>query len=40
VFTVLFFINPIPVYYQQARYWLLSVLARVFTPGYSRVEVS
>ncbi|KAJ9116645.1 hypothetical protein QFC20_000578 [Naganishia adeliensis] len=38
VFTVLFFINPVPVYYQHARYWLLSVLARVFTPGYSRVE--
>ncbi|KAJ9120852.1 hypothetical protein QFC22_002786 [Naganishia vaughanmartiniae] len=38
VFTVLFFINPLPVYYQHARYWLLSVLARVFTPGYSRVE--
>lgn len=38
--TVTFFLNPIPVYFQHARYWLLSVLGRVFTPGYSRVEVS
>lgn len=40
MYTVLFFLNPIPVYYQHARYWLLSVLARVVTPGYSRVEAS
>ena len=37
---VTFFLNPVPVYFQHARYWLLSVLGRVCTPGYSRVEVS
>lgn len=38
IFAVVFFLNPVPVYYQHARYWLISVLGRVFTPGYSRVE--
>lgn len=38
VFTVIFFLNPIPIYYQHARYWLLSLIGRVLTPGYSRVE--
>ncbi|WWC91724.1 uncharacterized protein L201_006671 [Kwoniella dendrophila CBS 6074] len=38
VFTVVFFLNPLPVLRRGTRYWLLKVLFRVCTPGYSRVE--
>nr|XP_019044152.1 hypothetical protein I302_07433 [Kwoniella bestiolae CBS 10118]OCF23082.1 hypothetical protein I302_07433 [Kwoniella bestiolae CBS 10118] len=38
VFTVVFFLNPLPVLRRGTRYWLLKVLFRVVTPGYSRVE--
>ncbi|WWD03630.1 hypothetical protein V865_001685 [Kwoniella europaea PYCC6329] len=38
VFTVVFFLNPLPVLRRGTRYWLLKVLFRVITPGYSRVE--
>ncbi|EIW72108.1 hypothetical protein TREMEDRAFT_70627 [Tremella mesenterica DSM 1558] len=38
VFVVVFFLNPLPVWRKRSRYWLLKVLFRVLTPGYSRVE--
>ncbi|WWD19646.1 hypothetical protein CI109_104108 [Kwoniella shandongensis] len=38
VFVAVFFLNPLPVLRRQSRYWLLRVLFRVCTPGYSRVE--
>ncbi|KAK8853230.1 hypothetical protein IAR55_003932 [Kwoniella newhampshirensis] len=38
VFFAVFFLNPLPVLRRQSRYWLLRVLFRVCTPGYSRVE--
>ncbi|WVF72993.1 hypothetical protein IAT40_007811 [Kwoniella sp. CBS 6097] len=38
VFVAVFFLNPLPVLRRGTRYWLLKVLFRVCTPGYSRVE--
>ena len=38
VLVVVFFLNPLPIFRRHARYWLLKVLWRVVTPGYSRVE--
>ncbi|ODN94664.1 hypothetical protein L198_04805 [Cryptococcus wingfieldii CBS 7118] len=38
VFFAVFWINPFPIFRRQTRYWLLKVLFRVITPGYSRVE--
>ncbi|WVR00182.1 hypothetical protein IAU59_007324 [Kwoniella sp. CBS 9459] len=38
VFVAVFFLNPLPVLRRGTRYWLLRVLFRVCTPGYSRVE--
>ncbi|WWC72020.1 uncharacterized protein I206_105979 [Kwoniella pini CBS 10737] len=38
VLVVVFFLNPLPVLRRGTRYWLLKVLFRVCTPGYSRVE--
>ncbi|WVQ74177.1 hypothetical protein IAR50_003771 [Cryptococcus sp. DSM 104548] len=38
VFLAVFWINPLPIFRRQTRYWLLKVLFRVITPGYSRVE--
>lgn len=40
VLVVVFFLNPLPILRRRSRYWLLKVLFRVCTPGYSRVEVS
>lgn len=40
VLVAVFFLNPLPVLRRGTRYWLARVLFRVFTPGYSRVEVS
>ena len=39
VFVCLFFLSPIDIFRRSSRYWLLRVLFRVCTPGYSRVEV-
>lgn len=38
VFLAVFWLNPLPIFRRSSRYWLLRVLARVLTPGYSRVE--
>ncbi|WRT70222.1 uncharacterized protein IL334_007217 [Kwoniella shivajii] len=38
VFVAVFFLNPLPILRRGTRYWLLRVLFRVCTPGYSRVE--
>ncbi|WWC64582.1 uncharacterized protein I303_107193 [Kwoniella dejecticola CBS 10117] len=38
VLVAVFFLNPLPVLRRGTRYWLLKVLFRVCTPGYSRVE--
>ncbi|ORY33360.1 EXS family-domain-containing protein [Naematelia encephala] len=38
VFFLAFWLNPLPIFRRQARYWFLRVLFRVCTPGYSRVE--
>ncbi|WVQ84502.1 hypothetical protein IAT38_006654 [Cryptococcus sp. DSM 104549] len=38
VFFAVFWLNPLPIFRRQTRYWLLKVLFRVVTPGYSRVE--
>ncbi|KIR53486.1 hypothetical protein I315_04079 [Cryptococcus gattii Ru294] len=38
VFLCVFWLNPLPVLRRGARYWLLRVMFRVLTPGYSRVE--
>lgn len=40
VFVIVFFFNILPVMRRQSRYWFIKALARVLTPGYSRVEVS
>lgn len=40
VFICAFFLNPLPIFRRRPRYWFLKVLARVCTPGYSRVEVN
>jgi hypothetical protein len=40
VFVAVFFLNPLPVLRRRSRWWLIKVLWRVCTPGYSRVEVS
>jgi hypothetical protein len=38
VFFVVFMLNPFPVIRRASRFWLLRVLFRVFTPGFSRIE--
>ncbi|KIR29217.1 hypothetical protein I309_01804 [Cryptococcus deuterogattii LA55] len=38
VFLCVFWLNPLPVLRRGTRYWLLRVMFRVLTPGYSRVE--
>ncbi|OXC70750.1 hypothetical protein AYX13_00732 [Cryptococcus neoformans] len=38
IFLCVFWLNPLPVLRRGTRYWLLRVLFRVITPGYSRVE--
>jgi hypothetical protein len=40
VFLAVLFLNPLPMFRRDARYWFLRVLLRVITPGYSRIEVS
>ena len=39
VMVAVLFLNPLPIFRRDARYWFLRVLLRVITPGYSRVEV-
>jgi hypothetical protein len=39
VFVAVLFLNPLPFFRRDSRYWFLRVLLRVITPGYSRVEV-
>ncbi|WVO14281.1 hypothetical protein L204_101913 [Cryptococcus depauperatus] len=38
VFFAVFWLNPLPILRRRTRYWLLKVLFRVITPGYSKVE--
>ena len=38
IFLIVFFINPIPILYRSARYWLLRTLGLIFSAAFHRIH--